>query len=153
MKGKESWTSTMRMRTVPSQPPKKPARSPEVAVRRARQEAPVLDQERVVEAQALAELVHIFRLDVHRQEEEDGIAAEANQEEHRREREEHHQRRLAEPREHVAAHEAPVVARALSAGAGQTVYQPAASSSVRRYQGASGNVIGRIAGSVTPASR
>ena len=28
MKGKESWTSAMRMRIVPGQPPKKPASSP-----------------------------------------------------------------------------------------------------------------------------
>jgi len=34
-----------------------------------------------------------------------------------------------------------------------TAYQPAASSSVRRYHGASGRVIGRTAGSVTPACR
>src|SRR5215467_3805308 len=36
---------------------------------------------------------------------------------------------------------------------GEAPYQRAASSSVRRYHGASGKVMGRIAGSVTPASR
>src|SRR5205814_10508580 len=76
----------------------------EVAAQGARQEAPVLDGERIVEAEALAELVHVLRLDVHGHEEQDRIAREAHHREDRGQREEDDERRLAEARQDVGPH-------------------------------------------------
>jgi hypothetical protein len=84
----------------------------EVPAHGAAHEARVLDGEGIVEAQALPEFVGVLGLDVHRHEEEHGIAAEAHHAEDRGERQEDHERRLHETGEEVAPHGATVVSRA-----------------------------------------
>ena len=66
----------------------------------------VLHGQGIVEAQALAELVEVLRLDVHGQEEKHGVAAEPHEEEDGGQREENDEEGLAEAREEVRAHQA-----------------------------------------------
>ena len=62
----------------------------EVPPRRARHEAGVLNGQRVIEAEPLAEFIHVLRLDIHGEEEQDRISSQTHQEEDGGEREEHH---------------------------------------------------------------
>ena len=71
----------------------------EIAAGRAREKAAVLHGQRIVEAEALAKLVDVLGLDIHGQEEKDGIAGQPYQEEDGGEGEEDHERGLGEPRD------------------------------------------------------
>jgi len=77
----------------------------EIAADRACEEARVLHRHRIIEAEALAELIHVLGLDVHRHEEENRIAGEADHGEDRREREEHDESGLGEAGHDVGPHE------------------------------------------------
>jgi hypothetical protein len=81
----------------------------EIAAGRAHDEARVLHGQGIVEAQALAELVHVLGLDVHRHEKQHGIAGQAAHREDRGEREEQDERRLAEAGHDVGPHGPTVV--------------------------------------------
>ena len=69
----------------------------EVAAHGAPHEACVLHEERIVEAQALAVLVDVLGLDVHRHEEQHRVAGQAHHPEHGREREEDDEHGLEQP--------------------------------------------------------
>jgi len=77
----------------------------EIAADRACEEARVLHRHWIIEAEALAELIHVLGLDVHRHEEENRIAGEADHGEDRREREEHDESGLGEAGHDVGPHE------------------------------------------------
>ncbi len=76
----------------------------EIPERGAPDEPAVLDDQGIVEAEALAELVDVLCLDVHGQEEDDGVPAQAHEEEDRGQGEEDHERRLTETGQEVRAH-------------------------------------------------
>jgi len=64
----------------------------------------MVHEQRIVEPQPLAVLVHVLGLDVHRQEQQHGVAAQTHRAEHRGERQQHDERGLRQPGGHVAAH-------------------------------------------------